>query len=128
MPDQLNWYIDMKIDLINTDDGDLVIKLGGDFDAAGSAEIRPRLESVAMQAAPQHVFMDLRGVTFIDSSGVGAIVFMYKRLLEKSRQLRLVGAQGQPRELLELLRIHKAIPMVFPTTRESTESTESCTA
>ena len=118
----------MKIDLINTADGDLVIELGGDFDAAGSAEIRPRLEDVATQAAPQHVFIDLRGVTFIDSSGVGAIVFLYKRLLEKSRQLRLVGAQGQPRELLELLRIHKAIPMVFPTTRENTESTESCTA
>ena len=118
----------MKLELITTNDGDLVIELGGDFDAAGSAGIRPTLEDVATQSNPKHVFMDLRGVTFIDSSGVGAIVFLYKRLLENSRQLRLVGAQGQPKELLELLRIHKAIPMVFPGTRENTGSELSWSA
>jgi anti-anti-sigma factor len=118
----------MRIELITTGEDDLVIQLHGDFDAAGSAAIRAELEDIAAQAQPQHVFLDIQNVSFIDSSGVGAIVFLYKRLQEKTRQMRIVGAQGQPRELMELLRIHKAIPMVFPSASETEEARQSCNA
>ena len=118
----------MRLELITTGKDDLVIQLHGDFDAAGSASIRSELEDIAAQAQPQHVFLDLRNVSFIDSSGVGAIVFLYKRLQEKTRQMRIVGAQGQPKELMELLRIHKAIPMVFASDSGKEEAELSCNA
>jgi len=116
----------MKIEKIITKCGDLEIKLYGEFDALGSAEIRADLEAIALQASPQHVFLDLQEVIFIDSSGVGAIVFLYKRLRETSRLLNITGAHGQPRQLLELLRIHKAIPVAFGSAGQTSKEVESC--
>jgi anti-anti-sigma factor len=103
----------MKIKQVITDCQDLILELHGEFDALGSAEIRKELEAIALQTRPELVFLDLQNVVFIDSSGVGAIVFLYKRLREHSRKLEITGAHGQPRELLELLRIHKAIPVAL---------------
>lgn len=103
----------MKIEQIVTDCQDLILELHGEFDALGSSVIRQELEAVALQTRPELVFLDIQNVTFIDSSGVGAIVFLYKRLRENSRKMKITGAHGQPRELLELLRIHKAIPVAL---------------
>lgn len=103
----------MKVKQLISDCQDLILELHGEFDAPGSAGIRSELENIALQTSPELVFLDLQNVTFIDSSGVGAIVFLYKRLRENSRKLKITGAHGQPRELLELLRIHKAIPVAL---------------
>ncbi len=118
----------MKIERITTECGDLVIKLHGEFDALGSSKIRPELEKIARQIEPENVFLDLNTVSFLDSSGVGAIVFLYKRLKENTRKLRITGANGQPRELLELLRIHKAIPVVLSRDENSKMGTRSWVA
>ena len=118
----------MKIERIITECKDLIIKLDGEFDALGSAEIRLELEKLAHQSSPEYVFLDLQNVSFIDSSGVGAIVFLYKRLKENQRKLRITGAHGQPRELLELLRIHKAIPVVFGNDENYISEEKSCIA
>jgi anti-anti-sigma factor len=50
-------------------------------------------------------------VSFLDSSGVGVIVFLYKRLKAQNRGFEIDGARGQPQELMELLRIDKVIPV-----------------
>jgi anti-anti-sigma factor len=118
----------MKTELIVTDCGDLIIELHGEFDALGSTEIRPTLEDLLQSAGPEYVFLDMQNVSFIDSSGVGAIVFLYKRLKENSRKLRISGAHGQPRELLELLRIHKAIPLVLGRDEAAAAGSKSCAA
>ena len=118
----------MKTELMITDCGDLVIELHGEFDALGSTEIRPTLDSVLHETDPEHVFLDIHNVSFIDSSGVGAIVYLYKRLKENSRKLRISGAQGQPRELLELLRIHKAIPLVLAKGENGAREGKPCAA
>jgi anti-anti-sigma factor len=118
----------MKTELIVTDCGDLIIELHGEFDALGSTEIRPTLEDLLQSAGPEYVFLDMQNVSFIDSSGVGAIVFLYKRLKENSRKLKISGAHGQPRELLELLRIHKAIPLVLGRDEAVAAGGKPCTA
>ena len=93
-----------------TKTGDLIIKATGDFDAFAAEKIRPELEAISNSNEMQNIILDLTEVTFIDSSGIGAIVFLYKRLIASKCTFHLTGVQGQPRELFELLRIHKAIP------------------
>lgn len=50
-----------------------------------------------------NVVLDLRQVDFIDSSGVGLIVFLLKRLQVQHRELKLVRVSGQPAQLLKTL-------------------------
>ncbi len=50
-----------------------------------------------LAAANDDVALDVSKVTFIDSSGVGGLVFLYKRLNAKGCKLELSGLAGQPR-------------------------------
>lgn len=83
--------------------------LRGAFDAEAAANLRSDLEALANGDVP--VELDMTEVDFLDSSGVGAIVFLYKRLLTRKLGLTLVGANGQPARLLEFLRVPRVIPM-----------------
>ncbi len=100
----------MKFEQKIADCGDLIIELSGEFDALGSSKIRQVFNEVSTQPSPMVVFLDLTAVSFLDSSGIGSMVFLFKRLRQDGRSLVISGVHGQPRELLELLRIHKAIP------------------
>ena len=101
--------IRMDIRIHNSSVKQVNVQLTGEMDALGCTKIRPQLETLATEHARQQVTLELSKVSFIDSSGIGAIVYLFKRLTAQGGSLRLVGAQGQPRELMELLRIDQAI-------------------
>jgi len=87
---------------------DQVITLSGDFDVNSVNDAKPLFEDLAVNGSD--VVVDLSGVRFIDSSGIGAIVFLYKRLVAQKHNMVLIGVQGQPQELLEILKITQTIP------------------
>ena len=91
--------------------GDLVIHFSGEMDAVGCVHLRPALEEVATDTGQHRIILDLSDVTFLDSSGIGAIVFLYKRVRAREGELSIANVRGQPRELIELLRIDSAIPV-----------------
>ena len=59
------------------------------------------------------IILDLNDVDFIDSSGIGSIVFLYKRLKVQRRDLILSGVNGQPARLIQSLRVDKTITTEF---------------
>ena len=101
----------MNFESTSTSNEDIMIKLQGEMDAQGCTCLRPELEQIANSKLKHNVILNLGQVSFLDSSGVGVIVFLYKRLKVQGRKLEIVGVQGQPRELMELLRIDKVIPV-----------------
>ena len=113
----------MHIERIQYPSGKTYLALHGTFDALGAKTAKPVFEYVASNRDAD-VILDLGGVDFIDSSGVGAMVFLYKRLTAADRGLELVGVTGQPRDLLSMLRIDKVLP-VNRTAAPSEEGGES---
>lgn len=87
---------------------DQVVSLTGDFDVNSVNNAKPLFEDLAVHGSD--VIVDLSEVRFIDSSGIGALVFLYKRLVAQKHQMVLIGVQGQPLELLEILKITQTIP------------------
>ena len=49
--------------------------------------------------------IDLSGLTYIDSSGLGTLVTINKRTKEKNGKLVLTGAQGLPFDLIKRTRL-----------------------
>lgn len=86
---------------------DQVISLSGDFDVSSVGSARPLFEDLAVNDTD--VVVDLSQVRFIDSSGIGALVFLYKRLVAQKHNMVLIGVQGQPKELLDILKITNTI-------------------
>jgi len=93
-----------------------MVNLKGEFDAMGCKEIRRGLEQLIEDYPAGRVALNMRDVTFIDSSGIGAIVFLYKRMLASGGSVTLKGVRNQPGELLRLLRVHEAISVEWDET------------
>ena len=100
----------MKVSIFKQQTGAAVIVMEGEFDALSAPAIRAEFEHLVNDEAGD-VIVDLGAVTFMDSSGAGALVFLHKRLVGQHRALELVGATGQPLDLLTLLRIANVIPV-----------------
>ncbi|BBK35917.1 hypothetical protein STAQ_09950 [Allostella sp. ATCC 35155] len=86
------------------------IQLAGEIDPMQMSDIRPRLERLANEATGD-VLVDLSQTELLDSSGIGALVFLYKRLAARGCRLMLAGVGGQPLDLLRMLRLDRIIPM-----------------
>ena len=65
----------------------------------------------------RHVVLDLCGVQFIDSTGLGALVAV-RRALGDGGRLRLVSANPRLLMLLEMTRLAAVLP-TFPSVREA---------
>jgi anti-sigma B factor antagonist len=88
-----------------THDGDTVIlEVRGELDALTAADLRPTLEGLSADPASELV-VDLSGLRLIDSSGVGALVALYKRVRENGGNVKLIGVAAQPLAIFKLLRL-----------------------
>lgn len=103
----------MNIEYLNTEDNAINIKVNGEMDAYGCRQITNDLENLLNSDIVQHISLDIDNVTFLDSSGVGVIVFLFKRLKSSGGSLEISNVNGQPKELIELLRVSSVIPVKF---------------
>jgi anti-anti-sigma factor len=80
-----------------------LIKIEEDFDAAAVSQMRGELDRFAL--ITDDLEIDMTKVRFMDSSGVGAIVFLFKRCRTRGYKIECTGLQGQPLKLLQHLGI-----------------------
>lgn len=92
---------------IRTDaDGESQLRIEGALDALTVRDLRPILDEV-VAGRPRRVTVDLGELTLIDSSGVGAIVSLFKRIKAEGGQVIVVRAQDQPLAVLKLLKLDR---------------------
>lgn len=86
-------------------------KVNTDLDANTTRSLEADFTLLSEMEQPE-LTLDMSDVAFIDSCGIGAIVFLYKRLKSRDRNLRLLNVNGQPKQLIQMLRIDKVIPLI----------------
>jgi anti-sigma B factor antagonist len=84
----------------------IILRIEGELDAMTALELRPALDELSEQK-PKKVKIDLSALRLIDSSGVGAIVSLFKRLRATGGEVSVEGVTGQPRAIFEVLRLDK---------------------
>jgi anti-anti-sigma factor len=92
------------------DDNTLFIDIPDEFDSFKVDLVRDHLDAIATQQSGD-VTLNFEMNQFLDSSGIGAIVFLYKRLRARGRQLQLINVAGQPLKLMTMLHVDRAIPL-----------------
>ena len=83
------------------------MRLKGEVDLRSSPELRKRLSELVEGRTPRLVILDLSGVEYVDSSGVGTIVELKRRALRTGGDVVLVGLQPRVRSVFEITRLDK---------------------
>ena len=90
-------------------DGDVtVLHIRGELDALSCSDIRPVLDSI-VENGRRIVSLNLSELRLIDSSGVGAIVSLYKRVRGAGGEVVVAGLRDQPLAIFRLLRLDRVM-------------------
>ncbi|MFW5883352.1 MAG: STAS domain-containing protein [Verrucomicrobiota bacterium] len=76
------------------------------FDASSVEDFRSRLGD-HWDDRVNDVSIDFQGVDFIDSSGIGALLSVQKRLRQDSQPIAILNARDNVRAIIELLRLQR---------------------
>ena len=85
-------------------DGSRVLAVEGEIDLAVVDELVQRLRDCL--SGSQVVELDFEGVSFIDSSGLGALVLVSKEAAEQGKDFALVNVHSAALRLLQLSGLH----------------------
>jgi anti-sigma B factor antagonist len=89
-----------------TQDSVSIFHLVGSLDIGTVATMRADLD--ALLSTGQHkVVFDLHELDQIDSSGIGAIIALFKRVRSNKGEMKIANLVGQPREIFSLLRLDR---------------------
>lgn len=81
-------------------EGGAVVTVLGDLDLAAAPELRKVMDE-ALDFGGE-VEVDMRGCSFVDSTGIAVIVSGARQLAERGNYLRVKGAQDRVRKIFEL--------------------------
>jgi len=88
-------------------DGLLRLEVGVNrLDAASARGFKQEIEAI-WSGDIEQVELDFNKVEFVDSSGIGALLAIYKRLSQKESPVRLVNVAPPVQSVIELLRLHR---------------------
>jgi len=93
---------------IEESDQRTVVRLDGPLDAAIAERARVIFDKLT-QRIENDVVVDLTECEFLDSAGIGAIIFLYKRICCVGYSMSICGAHGLPYDILKLLRLDSII-------------------
>ena len=97
------------LDIHKETHGDVVVlSLKGQLDALTAGSMKPTVDEL-MDSKTTNIVFDLQDITLIDSSGVGAIVSVFKRTRSWNGDTKISGLSAQPLEVFKLLKLDKVI-------------------
>jgi anti-anti-sigma factor len=88
----------------------VTVEVGGEIDMQSGRCLRNQLCFMIWAHGPR-LALDLTGVTFIDCSGLGALVATRRLARVQGGWLRLIAVSGCARRLIEITGLHDALAM-----------------
>ena len=82
----------------------LIFDLSGDLDTAGAGPVKEEIRN-AIDEGARRILINLEGVPYIDSAGLGARVSVLKRAREQGGTVWLCALGDQVRMVIELTRL-----------------------
>jgi anti-sigma B factor antagonist len=90
---------------VSRDDGGVtVVRVEGQLIVGNRQELKDLIGS-ALEAGDRKFLIDFAGAGYIDSSGLGALVGLFRRVREAGGELRLSGLNEDLRSLFELTKL-----------------------
>jgi anti-sigma B factor antagonist len=88
-----------------------VVRVAGELDLHTSPQLRDHVLGI-IGDQPVRLALDLSEVGFLDSSSLGMLVTLLKRVRERDGDLRLVGVTGSPMKVFTLTGLDRVFDIV----------------
>src|SRR3984893_17803019 len=101
--------VSLHVESRQPDSGVTVLAPTGRLDVAGAPALKDAV-SEAMKNGKPRLVIDMEGVSFVDSSGLGSVVAALKQVRTSQGDLRLAAPNQQVRVVLELTTLDRVFP------------------
>jgi anti-sigma B factor antagonist len=91
---------------IQRNDSETSLSVRGSLDINSAPQLAEEIDKI-VASKPKKVTVDLSGLDLIDSSGVAALVKLYKGIRGHGGAVAMLGARDQPLAIFKLLRMDK---------------------
>lgn len=99
----------LEVQTRQQDNGVTVVVPSGRLDVAGAPALKEAISEATRDGSPR-VVIDMEGVTFVDSTGLGSVIAALKQIRSKEGELRLANPNQQVRVVLELTTLDRVFP------------------
>lgn len=90
----------------------LLVRLTGELDQCSASGIRRDLDQMLLDPRVRHLVIDLKDMSFMDSSGLGVILGRYRMMQERGGTVSLMHLSPQVKRVYDLSGMARIIPVV----------------
>jgi len=90
----------------------LLVRLTGELDQCSASGIRRDLDALLDDPRVRHLVLDLAGMPFMDSSGLGVILGRYRELRQRGGTVSLMRLSPQVKRIYDLSGMARIIPVI----------------
>ena len=113
----------MDLSLSTRTEGDkTILDVGGEVDIYTAPQLRGQLIDL-VSSGHHHLIVDMEGVGFLDSTGLGVLVGALKRVRTHDGSLRLVCTQEHTLRIFRITGLTKVFP-IHSSVREAIEASD----
>jgi len=92
-------------------DGSAKLALSGDLDMSATFRLEPALDRLLSSGRVGELVLDLSGVAFVDSSGLGLLLATYERSREAGTAMAIVGPSPEVQRVFRLAGVETVLPL-----------------
>jgi anti-sigma B factor antagonist len=107
----------LEVQTRQTDTGITVVAPSGRLDVAGAPALKAAIGE-AVKSGPSRLVIDMEGVSFVDSTGLGSVIAALKMVRGSKGDLRLAAPNQQVRVVLELTTLDRVFAY-YPTVEDA---------
>jgi anti-sigma B factor antagonist len=101
--------VSLEVQTRQVDNGVTVVAPTGRLDVAGAPALKDAISEAVKNGQPR-VVLDMEGISFVDSTGLGSVIAALKQIRSSQGDLRLAAPNQQVRVVLELTTLDRVFP------------------
>jgi anti-sigma B factor antagonist len=104
-------FFEFSVDADAASDGTATVLVRGELDLSTASQLRDRLFGL-LEAGTNSVTLDVSGLSFIDSTGLGVIVAVVKRARQQGGNLVLRGPSRSARKVIDISGLSQIVEII----------------
>jgi len=89
--------------------GGLTVRLSGELDHSEATRLRAEIDALIRETGAKRLILDLNGLDFMDSSGIGLIIGRYKLMARRGGSVAVLGPDARVDKLFRMAGLYQLV-------------------